>query len=230
MDTIWTYQAEDFLLFSADVYRRLFLFHNADFWWIAPLTLALAAIVRILLRAKGRQASFGLFLGLTLGIGWVAVGGAFLLVSYRSINWAAPYFLPLFVVEGFLLSAAAIQGRFTCTASRAQHFAGGALLLYGLLLHPIVLTLLGRPVAGLEFLLIAPDPTAIASLGLLLFGSGWLCRSAFALALLWCGLSWLILDTLGLAEAFVLAGAVLLAIISVLSAWGSRKLVALRRW
>ena len=75
----------------------------------------------------------------------------------------------------------------------------------------MLLLILGRPLAQLEFAFVAPDPTAIASLGLLLFGTGWLCRSAFLLALIWCGLSWLTLNTLGLAEAPLPAGAGFLA-------------------
>ena len=102
----------------------------------------------------------------------------------------------------------------TGRVSPGRRAVGGALLLYGFVFHPVLLLLLGRPLAQLEFAFVAPDPTAIASLGLLLFGTGWLCRSAFLLALIWCGLSWLTLNTLGLAEALLPAGAALLAMAS----------------
>jgi hypothetical protein len=212
METLWSYRPEDFLLFSPDVYRRLFLLHNADFWWTLPISLALAALLGFALWVKGRRVSPGLVVGLALANGWILVGASFFLASYNSINWAAPYISPLFFLGGILLSAAALRRRFTNRASPARRFGGAALLLYGFLLHPIALSFLGWPAAGLEFALIAPDPTVIASLGLLLFGGGWLCRCAFALALVWCGASWLTLHTLGLVEAFLPATAALIAI------------------
>ncbi|MEJ1994872.1 MAG: DUF6064 family protein [Limibacillus sp.] len=214
MDQIWTYRPEDFLLFSPDVYSRLFLLHNADFWWIAAVPLVFTAILGSLLGRSGKERSPATMLALALGTGWIAVGAAFFLVSYRSINWTAPYVLPLFLAAGLLLMAAALRGRFTGRVSPVRRAAGGALLLYGFVFHPLLLLLLGRPPAQLEFAFLAPDPTAIASLGLLLFGTGWLCRSAFLLALIWCGLSWLTLNTLGLAEALLPAGAALLAMAS----------------
>lgn len=211
MDQIWTYRPEDFLLFSPDVYSRLFLLHNADFWWIAAVPLVSTAIFGGLLGRKDKERSPALMLGLALGTGWIAVGTSFFLVSYRSINWTAPYVLPLFIAAGLLLIAAALRGRLTGRVSPGRRAVGGALLLYGFVFHPLLLLILGRPLAQLEFAFVAPDPTAIASLGLLLFGTGWLCRSAFLLALIWCGLSWLTLNTLGLAEAPLPAGAGFLA-------------------
>lgn len=212
METFWSYRPEDFLLFSPDVYRRLFLLQNADYWWTMPISLGFAAVLGFALWVKGRGVSPGLVVGLALANGWILVGATFFLVSYSSINWAAPYISPLFLLGGILLSAAALRQRFTNRASLAKRLGGAALLLYGFILHPIALTFLGWPATGLEFALIAPDPTVIASLGLLLFGSGWLCRCAFALALVWCGASWLTLHTLGLVEAFFPATAALVAI------------------
>jgi hypothetical protein len=79
-----------------------------------------------------------------------------------------------------------------------------ALLAWGLLLHPLAAPLFGRPLAQAEVAAIAPDPTAIATLGLaLLLPSQALGRAVLVLPALWLGISALTLWTLGAAEAGV---------------------------
>jgi hypothetical protein len=81
---------------------------------------------------------------------------------------------------------------------------GLALLIYALAIHPLIAPLAGRPLAQAEIFGLAPDPTAIATLGVLLAATR-PCWHLLILPLAWCAISWLTLWTMESPEAPVLA-------------------------
>ena len=101
MSEWWTYRAEDFLLFSPRVYWRLFESHNAALWPLHVVTLA-AGLAIILLIAR-RPKIPTRWIALILAILWIFVGWSFLWNRYSTINWAAVYIAPAFLVQGALL-------------------------------------------------------------------------------------------------------------------------------
>ncbi len=202
MTDFWSYRAEDFLLFSPEVYRRLFALHNESYWWVP----ALAFLLSLPLAMAGRERGGALLpslLGAWLGWTWAGLGAAFFLDSYAAINWAASYLAPLFFVGGACLLAASLLRQLGWRQEPLARIAGGVLLLLGLLAVPLAeLLFMGKALSAASLPFLAPDPTVFASLGLLLLaGRGWLCRGAFLLALAWCGITWLTLDTLAIREA-----------------------------
>ena len=98
MSEWWTYRAEDFLLFSPRVYWRMFELHNAALWPLHVLTLAAGLIIILLI--AWRPGTWARWLALILAIPWIFVGWSFLWNRYATINWAAAYVAPAFVVEG----------------------------------------------------------------------------------------------------------------------------------
>jgi hypothetical protein len=92
---------------------------------------------------------------------------------------------------------------------------GLALFLYALLLHPLAALLFGRPLAAAEIVGIAPDSTAIATLGLLLMASTtgliWL---LLPIPVAWCLLSAMTLLAMDAPDAWILLAAVAIAILS----------------
>ena len=66
----------------------------------------------------------------------------------------------------------------------------------GLVVYPVLPPLFGRPWSGAEVFGIAPDPTAIATLGFLLAGRGRLLPVLVPIPLAWCLFSGLTLLTM----------------------------------
>jgi hypothetical protein len=93
----------------------------------------------------------------------------------------------------------------------STRWIGIALTVYALAVHPLVATLSSRPWAQAEIFGLAPDPTVIATLGVLVAAArpNWL---LVILPLLWCIISGLTLWTMESPEAPVIAVAGLLAI------------------
>ena len=212
MQQWWTYRPRDFLLFSPRTYWRLFELENQGLWPLQiPILLLGAAILVALFRPRtwADRAIAG-----TLAAAWVFVGLNFVWFRYTPINWAAAYVVPAFLAEALLLfwfGVVRCRIRFV-TKLGVPGAIGVALYGYALALHPLAATISGRPLAAAELVGIAPDPTAIATLGLLTLavgqGSGLLLS---AIPILWCLASAITLHTMGAWEWWLLAAAVTLA-------------------
>jgi hypothetical protein len=119
---------------------------------------------------------------------WVA--WAFLLQRYATINWAVEYIIPLFVLEALLLSWWGVLGGKLSFGFRpgASGTLGAALFVLALS-YPGVLAIAGRPWTQAEVFGIAPDPTVVAAVGLLLLTTSRLRWGLLAVPLLWCAIS-----------------------------------------
>jgi hypothetical protein len=165
----WSYRPSDFLLFSARTYHRLFELYNAELW---PIQLVAVAIGLALLfaawRGGPRCARAACML---LAVCWLWVAWAFHLQRYAAINWAASGFAGAFAIEGvLLLLCSAFGARLHIEAQRDRRGTlGFGLLVFALFIQPgFGMLLLGRPWREAELFGMAPDPTALATLGLLL--------------------------------------------------------------
>jgi hypothetical protein len=193
MSEWWTYRLEDFLLFSPRVYWRMFELQNAQYWPLHLLMLALGGVILFLAFRQPRR--HDRLIGLILAALWVFVGWSFLWQRYMAINWAIVYVAPMFAVQALLIAATSGM-----TVFGRQDIAGRAGLLiaaFGLVFYPLLPALFGRPWTNAEVFGIAPDPTAIATLGFLLAASGRMVLLLFPVPLIWLLLSGVTLDTMG---------------------------------
>ena len=168
MSEWWTYRPEDFLLFSPRVYWRLFELHNQTVWPLQIPALLLGAAILIWI-VRPRPWSHRIISAI-LAAAWAFVAWAFLWNRYATINWAASYAIPAFFVQALLLVWLGVLRdhlRFAAAAAHVPGFVGSGLFVYALAVHPSVAKLGGRPIQAAEVFGIAPDPTAIATLGLL---------------------------------------------------------------
>jgi hypothetical protein len=219
MSEWWTYRPADFLMFAPRLYWRLFESLNAA-WW--PLHLLLVggglAFVAWRVRARPSGAAIGLRLGLAaLAACWLLVAWAFLHTRFAPINWAAHgYALAFAIQSGALVLAAALGGLHTAAPLQRLR-AGLGLMLWALLLHPLLPLARGAPWAQAEVFGLAPDPTAIATLGALLTltpattTARWGLRLLWAVPLAWCALSAAALATMASAQAVVPLAALVVA-------------------
>jgi Family of unknown function (DUF6064) len=197
----WTYRPEDFLLFSPRAYWRMFELHNAAFWPLHFATLAAGlAIILLVLRRLPRR---GLWVALILAALWAFVGWTFLWSRYAAINWAIAYVAPAFGLQALLLAIAAARGGLALDQKDAGVWLGVLLMAIGIVAYPLLPPLFERPWRSAEVFGIAPDPTAIATLGALLPASGRFVPLLLVIPLLWLLLSGLTLQTMGDPQAWL---------------------------
>ena len=187
---------EDLLPFEPRAYWRLFALENEALW---PAQLALlaagAALVACLL--SGRRPSVR-WLGPALGAVWLWTGWQFVALRYGTVNWAAPTLAWGFYAEGVLLAALGLAGRFSFARRIRRERIGLGLTAVALFVWPLFSWLDGRPWSEAEVVAIAPDPTAVATLGLLSLAerNRWTALLCL-LPALWLGVSALTLFTMG---------------------------------
>lgn len=171
MSEWWTYRLSDFLMFSPRTYWRLVEQYNRDIW-PAQLLAAGSGLVLLWL-AAGRRAGAGRVVAAVLAAAWLWVGWAWHWQRYATINWAAPYFAVVFWLEAalFVILGVVRRGGPHRSASTAGGGVGWVLAVCGLLLYPLAGLVAGRPWTQAELFAVMPEPTALASLGLLLAGA-----------------------------------------------------------
>jgi hypothetical protein len=206
MSEWWTYSLTSFLLFSARTYYRLFELTNTDVWPLQIVTLAIGvAIIFLIVRGTARS---GRAVAAMLAVLCLFVAWAYMLERYDPINFAARYYAIGFALQaGLLLWTGAIRDRIRFD----PRWIGIALIIYALAIHPLIAPLSGRPWTQAEIFGLAPDPTVIATLGVLVAAArpNW---HLLILPLLWCTISGLTLWTMEQPEAPAIAAAGLLAI------------------
>jgi hypothetical protein len=197
----WSYRLSDFLLFSPRVYWRLFELHNQALWPLPPATLALSIAALALTILRPRRS--GRSVAILLAIAWAWVGWSFVWERYATINWTAAYAAPLFAIEALMLATVGLNR--LAFERRSARSVGGILLVALSLGYPLLAPVFGRPWQGAEVFGIAPDPTAIATLGFLLMARGRFVPVLYPIPLLWCLASGLTLWAMADAQAWILA-------------------------
>jgi hypothetical protein len=208
MSEWWTYRLSDFLMFAPRTYYRLFELYNAEIW-PAPLLAIALALALLWLTWRGGH---GRAVAAILAAAWLFVAWAYHWERYATINTGAPYYAAGFAMEGLLLIWFGIVRDRVRLAFRPDPSGYlGFVLIAAAALYPLLAPFLGRPWMQAEIFGLAPDPTAIATIGVLLLASGrraWL----LPLPLLWCASSAATLWTMESSEAVVPAVVVLLGL------------------
>ena len=208
MSEWWTYSLSDFLLFSPRTYYRLFELYNLAVWPWHVLAIVLGLAVLLLwLRGGAWQ---GRTVAVILAACWAFVAWAYLLARYDTINWAASYFAAAFAVEALLLVWTGLIRNWL--SLRRRDVAGLCIFVFALFAWPLVGRLLGRPWPQTEIFGIAPDPTVVATLGVLIAAdrSHW---ELLLVPLLWCAISGATLWVMQSPDAFLAPAAALLALV-----------------
>ncbi len=183
MSEWWTYRLTSFLLFSPRTYHRLFELYNEAVWPLQVLAAAIGFAIAGLLFA-GSPHRHRIIAGLLAGC-WVWVAWAFLYQRYAQINWAAPWFAAAFAAQAVLLVALRVAAD-PATPGAAPHRRIAALIAVTIVGYPLLAPFTGRPWSTAEVFGLAPDPTAIVTVGALAViqsPSRWL---LLAIPTLWC--------------------------------------------
>ncbi len=186
METWLTYRPADLLMFSPETYLRLFERLNLEAWPAQVLLPVLAGGIVWLAHARRPWAHRLAALGLAAA--WALVAWRFFPL-YAEINLAAPWLAIVFIAQSLLLLLTAAGNGLRLEPRGAGRWPGLLLLLWGLILHPLAGILAGRGLAGAELFGLAPDPTAIATLGLVLMAAGPGRGRLAILPVTWCAVS-----------------------------------------
>jgi Family of unknown function (DUF6064) len=209
----WTYSLSDFLLFSPRTYYRLFELYNLAVWpWqIVAFALGLTVLALWLRGGSWRgRAIAGILAACWLWLAW-----AYLLVRYDTINWAASYFAFGFAIEAALLVWSGIirNGLRLRRRRDAVTMTGLGMFSLALFVWPLIGLLFGRPMVRAEVFGVAPDPTVVATLGVILAAerTRW---DLLVVPVFWCAISGATLWTMQSPDALLLPAAALLTAIA----------------
>ena len=213
MSEWWTYRLSNFLLFSPRTYYRLFELYNRAIWpaQIAVIVGGLAVAFFILRPSRrGSRAAAAILAALWL---WVAI--AFHARRYATINWAAMSFAWAFGLEAALLFWTGVfRGRLVLQAwPGAARRAGFWVFVFALVIYPLIGPLLGRDWRAAEIFGLAPDPTAVGTLGVLARATGRGRWELIVVPAVWCAIAGATLLAMEAAEFLVPPLAAVLAII-----------------
>ncbi|HEY9038688.1 MAG TPA: DUF6064 family protein [Roseovarius sp.] len=183
-----SYELPDLLLFSERVYWRLFALENAALWPM-PLLAPLAILAALLLHALRPESGFRLICGL-LALAWLSVGSSFILQQYAPVHWAMAYAGPIFALQAAAFAILGLWPALRHPPPRPARMMGHGLILAATLAYPLLALLQGRAIESAEIAGIAPDPTALASLGAAFLVAGrWQRLAALAIPCIWLGQS-----------------------------------------
>ncbi|WP_078085738.1 DUF6064 family protein [Microbulbifer mangrovi] len=161
-----SYQLQDFIPFSGDVYFRLLARMGEDFWPLQWAFLALGIIALVVaIRGRARLAL------LLLALPWGFVAVAFFAQRYVTLNWAGDYLCWAWLLQGALLAGIAWSG-FGCARARPRPslslLIGSFLVLIAFIGPPLTTLAAGGGWRQAEFFGLHPDPTALFTFGIAL--------------------------------------------------------------
>ncbi|MFW5966103.1 MAG: DUF6064 family protein [Persicimonas sp.] len=168
MGDLTTYSLADFFPFTPEVYFRIFERQN-EAVWPAQIVAVLLGAVLIWLVWRGRSK----WAGVGLGAAWIFVGYTFHLELYAEYVWAAEHAGWAFIAQGALLLVVGLLGGFGGDGARSEWTLsdrfGLVIAVFGLVVYPLLIPLMGRAWAGVELFGIASDPTVVVTCGLLVW-------------------------------------------------------------
>ncbi len=188
MSEWWTYTVADLLMYSARTFYRLIERYNASLW---PFQLVgLLAGITILAAALRRSGRHWRPVSVALVVAWGFVAIAWFWLRFRGISTGAGWFAAAFGLEALLLGVAAVRSPCTLPAGRTPAgWTGLALLSIATVGYPMIALASGRGMRQSEIFGVFPDPTAVATIGVLLLCQGRWRRRLLIIPVAWCLIS-----------------------------------------
>jgi len=168
MAALASYRLSDFILFSETAYYRQFELYNQAIWPLHLLATLFSLLIGYALWKKpawGGRVVSGL-----LVVSWCWVAWAFLYQRFNQIHVVADMYALGFVLQAcFLAWYGVIKNRLALVAaSRPGIVVGAGVLFIALLIYPFIALITGRGWLQFEMFALAPDPTVLATLAILL--------------------------------------------------------------
>lgn len=157
-------------------------------------------------RAAGERRFGGHVSGLALAAAWAWTGAVFHLQHFAAINFMAPVYGWVFMGQSLLFAwSGAVRGRLTPRLDGSTvGWAGVALAAYAVVGDPALAVMTGEGLARAEVVGLAPGPTALFTLGLLLLADGRAPLHLAAVPVLWTLIAGATACALGMVEDLTL--------------------------
>lgn len=173
------------LPFTVDQFLEVFREYNTAVWPAQILAYVLGLLAVFMTMRPTRHSAK--VIGVILSAMWFWMGLVYHFVFFSEINTAAYVFGAFFIVQGVLFLTAAsgwLQLDFTFRPD-ASGIVGAILIVYAFVVYPIIGAALGHGYPEAPMFGVAPCPTTIFTIGMLLWTrrgvSGWL----FVIPVLW---------------------------------------------
>ena len=203
------------LSFTAEVFFSLLGQYNGAIW-PAQIVAGLLGLGALFLASRPARGSDRVVAAI-LAAAWLWVAIVFHWTYFAAISFAAPVAAACFAVQAVLLFwRGVLRGGLAFRFRRdLAGWCGLGLGLFALAIHPLLGGLAGRPWPSAEWFGVAPDPTVIYTIGLLLLIDGRRPLGLMAVPLLWAlaagAAAWfLAMPEVLLLPAIALAGLVLM--------------------
>lgn len=156
------------LPFTSDVFFALFETYNYAIWPVQPVAYALGLAALAAALRPGAAATR--VAGTVLAAFWLWSGIFYHIGHFADINFAAPLFGAVFVLQGLLIAwTLVLRSSLTLRFARdGAGLTGLALALFALIVYPALNILAGHGWPQMPVFGVAPCPTTIFTLGLLL--------------------------------------------------------------
>lgn len=158
--------------FTTEQFFAVFAAYNTAVWPIQILAYAAGVLAVALLLRPSRSATLGI--AAVLALFWAVNGLAYHWTWFAPINPIARVFAAAFVLQAILLAAAPILTpslRFELRAD-TRSALGLALITYAMVVYPLIGALVGHTWPAVPMFGIAPCPTTIFTIGMLLLAPG----------------------------------------------------------
>lgn len=171
MGDLSSYSLSDFILFSDTAYYRQFELYNQAIW---PLHVVAGLFAALVFYALWKRPHWGgRAITVVLVISWLWVAWAFLYSRFDQLHVVADKYAIGFVVQAFLMAwSGLVKNHFRLArAGKLKKLIGSGLLFIGAIAYPLMAVLSGRDWLQFEMFGLAPDPTALVTVAVLLFVS-----------------------------------------------------------
>lgn len=168
MGDLSSYRLSDFILFSQTAYYRQFELYNQAIWPLHVVAMLFALLIIYMLWKKPAWAGRGI--SVILVVSWLWVAWAFLYQRFYQIHVVADWYAFGFILQAALLTwYGGIRNRLRLfVTSQTRIIIGAGVLFIGLLFYPFIAVITGRGWLQFEMFAVAPDPTVLTTLAILL--------------------------------------------------------------
>lgn len=169
MGELTTYQPSDFILFSQSAYFRQFELYNKAVWPLHIIAILFSVVITYALWRKFVWT--GRLIASLLVVSWLWVALAFLYHRFFQIHIVADWYALAFILQAaFLAWYGIFKNRLNFFVDNQNRIKIVSLLLFvAILFYPFIAFLSGRSWMQFEMFSLAPDPTALATIAILLF-------------------------------------------------------------
>ena len=174
------------LAYTTEVFFSVFALYNAAIWPAQIIATALGALV-VLLTLRPRGGSDRI-IAACLAASWLWTGVVYHMMYLTAIDWAAWAFGAAFAMQGVLFAwTGAARGRLVFRFSPdLTGWAGLGLVIFSLAAAPLIGSLMGHGWPRAPMFGVAPAPTTLFTLGMLLLSERRVPLHLTVIPVLWC--------------------------------------------